>query len=346
MRTNHPENDMSGIIALNHKSCSATAMQCLADMGVASWKEAFGRLVDTAKYMGLMPDDFKVLRATLQDLGFRMQSTHLERIKLTEVRAALAVLDSPACVLIQVSDYRHWGGMMLAFRTDGNCMQLISTIPEPDYLLCHLSIHVWIRWDDGLDRSPFPRKIVKRSVRTGNLKARKYAETDCYKPFQPNPRRNSIGDCVVRGISGVLDISWTQAMDKLATLNETTVNDLEVYPQILKQAGFVHYEPIVRDGHRLNGKAFCSEMDRIYHSGERIFAHVGQRHVAAIVPIEDGHGGKRYKIIDSWDSSKRKIGDYWVLPPEKQPAALRLERQNQDSATAEIKNTNSGANEK
>ena len=53
-------------------------------------------------------------------------------------------------------------------------------------------------------------------------------------------------------------------------------------------------------------------MNKIYHNGERIFAHVGRSHVAAIIPVHCGDGDTTYKIIDSWDSSKRTIGDYWV----------------------------------
>lgn len=34
--------------------------------------------------------------------------------------------------------------------------------------------------------------------------------------------------------------------------------------------------------------------------------------MAAIIPVHCGDGDTTYKIIDSWDSSKRTIGDYWV----------------------------------
>ena len=76
----------------------------------------------------------------------------------------------------------------------------------------------------------------------------------------------------------------------------------------------IHYKPIIRNGHRLKGKEFCEEMNRVFHDGERIFAHVGRSHVAAVVPIQDDTNAITYKIIDTWDSSNECIGDYWFKP--------------------------------
>ena len=164
-----------------------------------------------------------------------------------------------------------------------------------------------------MDRSPYPRRIVRRKSSESSQR-KSYEETECYKPFQPNPCNNNIGDCVVRAVSGVMSISWSDAIDLLSSANETTVNAKEVYPKILEQNGFVHHMPIIRNGRHLDGKSFCNEMHKIYHNGERIFAHVGRSHVAAIVPAHCCDGDTTYKIIDSWDSSKRTIGDYWVKP--------------------------------
>ncbi len=172
--------------------------------------------------------------------------------------------------------------------------------------------HVWIRWSDGIDRSPYPRRSVTRTSKTSSRK-RELAETAYYKPFQPNPRNNYIGDCVVRAISGAMDITWSKAIDLLSTMREVTVNAREVYPRVLEKHGFVHHNPLMKNGRRLDGKAFCEEMNRVYHNEERIFAHVGRSHVAAIVLVSLDDRSRSYKIIDSWDSSDRLIGEYWVL---------------------------------
>ncbi len=62
----------------------------------------------------------------------------------------------------------------------------------------------------------------------------------------------------------------------------------------------------------LTGKQFCEEMNHTFSNGEKIFAFVGRSHVAAILPYIDADYKVHYRITDSWDSSDRKIGEYWV----------------------------------
>lgn len=303
-----------GIVNLDHKSCAAITVQCLADSGVTDWQTAFNSQIENSKKMGLMPDDFKVTRETLRTFGFVMQNTQVEDIRVQELLDRLGKLGEPTLVFIQVIDYRHFGGSMIALRTDGVKYMLIGpTSHKTTDFTCHRTAHVWIRWNDGVDRSPYPRKEVKRR-NSSSSNRKSYEETECYKPFQPNPCSNYIGDCVVRAVSGAMNISWSDAIDLLATAYETTVNAREVYPKVLEQNGFTHHKPLIRDGHRLDGMSFCNEMRKIYHKGERIFAHVGRSHAAAVIPISCNDKDTVYKIIDSWDSSKRTIGDYWVKP--------------------------------
>ena len=49
-----------------------------------------------------------------------------------------------------------------------------------------------------------------------------------------------------------------------------------------------------------------------YHDGERIFAYVGRSHCAAILPIKQEDGSVKYKIQDTWDSTTRYIGEWFV----------------------------------
>lgn len=253
------------------------------------------------------------MRETLKTFGFVMQNTQVEDIRVQELLNKLGRLCNPALIFIQVVDYKHLGGNMVALGTDGFKYTLISSASQKaDVIVRYRTAHVWIRWNDGVDRSPYPRRVVRRRNDGVDSHHRLYEENDCYKPFQPNPCNNYIGDCVVRAVSGAMDISWADAIDLLSSANETTVNAREVYPKILEQNGFVHHKPIIRNGRHLDGRSFCNEMLKIYHNGERIFAHVGRLHVAAIIPVPCPDGDTTYKIIDSWDSSKRTIGDYWV----------------------------------
>lgn len=306
------EIEENGIISLDHKSCASITVQCLVDAGVTDFRTAFNMQINHAKKLGQMPDDIKVIRETLKTFGFVMQSTQVEDIRVQEFLNKLGRLGKPALLFIQVVDYKHLGGNMIALETDGFKYILINpTSQKADAIVRYRTAHVWIRWNDGVDRSPYPRRVVRRR-NSGASHHRTYEETDCYKPFQPNPCNNYIGDCVVRAVSGVMDISWSDAINLLSSANETTVNAREVYPKILEQNGFVHHKPIICGGRHLDGKSFCNGMHKIYHNGERIFAHVGRSHVAAIIPIHCSDGDTTYKIIDSWDSSKRTIGDYWV----------------------------------
>ncbi len=74
------KNNFDAVTSLEYKSCAALTIQCLADSGVTDWKTAFKQQIANAKKLGLMPDDFKVIRETLQDFGFVMQSTAVEGV--------------------------------------------------------------------------------------------------------------------------------------------------------------------------------------------------------------------------------------------------------------------------
>lgn len=306
------KNVIDAITSLEHKSCAALTVQCLANSGVVDWQTAYDLQITNAKKLGLMPDDFKVIRETLQNLGFAMQSTAVEGVRADSALSMIGRTPVPAIVFLQLSDYQHLGGYMAAVQIEGDQCTLISSLPRADSLNKRWVNHVWIRWRDGVDRSPYPRKVVKRGATSS--KRRNFPETPYFVPFQPNPCKNYIGDCVVRATAGAMGISWEAALDALSAMHEVTVNAREVYPYVLEKHGFIHHNPILHNGRRLDGKTFCEEMNRTYHNGERIFAHVGRLHVAAIVPIPRSEGGNSYKIIDSWDSSARLMGEYWVLP--------------------------------
>lgn len=305
-------NHNDAIVSITHKSCAALAIQCLADSGITDWQTAFNQQITNAKNLGLMPDDFKVIRETLQNFGLVLQGTAIEGMRVSDVLSCLCKRRTAATVFLQVPDYMHLGGNMMAVQINDGKYSHVNAPSDSDFPNMRRVSHVWIRWSDGIDRSPYPRRVVKRNAK-GTPNRKLPPETQYYKPFQPNPGNNYIGDCVVRATAGAMDISWKDAIDILSTLQEVTVNAREVYPAVLEKNGFIHHRPLVRDGRYLNGQDFCEEMNKLYHNGERIFAHVGKLHVAAIVPVSSG-GRSSYRIIDSWDSSMRLVGEYWVLP--------------------------------
>lgn len=299
--------DNIGIIEAKYKSCASLAIQRFKEVGIAEREDSFKHHIQNAPKLGLMPDDFKVIKVTLDDYGFIMQSSRLENAYFSDVVAALGIsINTPSTVLITIRNYMHMGRYMVSLKTDG-AHSFRFTCPDPrlQNIGRETVTHVWIRWDDLIDRSPFPRKSVNRH--TASPKKRVVKNTDSFHFFNPNPCSNFIGDCVVRAASGAMDISWSEAMDRLASVGETTVNAREVYPKVLEREGFTCHKLLTRNGRRLTGRDFCIEMDRQCQKGERIFAHSGRGHAVAIVPV-DGH----YRVIDSCDSTSHIIGDFWV----------------------------------
>ena len=105
-----------GIVSSKHKSCAALTIQCLVDSGITDWNTAFNQQITNAKKLGLMPDDFKVIRETLHNFGFVMQSTAVEGMRASNALDHLSKVVADATVLLQLSDYGHLGGYMVAAR--------------------------------------------------------------------------------------------------------------------------------------------------------------------------------------------------------------------------------------
>lgn len=149
------EIEENGIVSLDHKSCASITVQCLVDAGVTDFRTAFNMQINHAKKLGQMPDDIKVMRETLKTFGFVMQSTQVEDIRVQELLNKLGRLGKPALLFIQVVDYKHLGDNMIALGTDGFKYILINpTSQKADAIVRYRTTHVWIRWNDGVDRSP------------------------------------------------------------------------------------------------------------------------------------------------------------------------------------------------
>lgn len=80
----------------------------------------------------------------------------------------------------------------------------------------------------------------------------------------------------------------------------------------MKKEGFEKFDAMKRNGKILTGKEFCSLIHDMFPAGTRIYAYSGRSHVVAIL-VFDGE----YKIVDTWDSTNRKIIEYWAKYPQK-----------------------------
>ena len=145
-----------------------------------------------------------------------------------------------------------------------------------------------------------------------------------------NPKDHNIGDCSVRALCAALECTWDEAIDLLVRASRYInpfINSTANINNALIRLDFERHKAMRRDGRLLTGKEFCELMTYTFHNGERIFAYVGRSHCAAILPFTDPDGSVRYKTQDTWDSTDRKIGDYWVIPPkEKRLRAAERDR--------------------
>lgn len=304
------------------------AVNAMVIANQSSWNDEFLGLMEQVHQLNLMPNDLKCILAMYEARGF---------IRQPGVKGCIRVKD----VIHYMNTNCHDG--QIAIVKANQKYPFMAIVPEgyskfdPTHdraggyhcygLLCspgYSISDIWIRWADGQDHSP----VKRRKGRTA--KEKKIAVPPDHEAFhylQKNPTKR-IGDCVIRAFASVLDISWNEAMDRIAAASgneNTTVNIATVFHQLLKQEGFSKRSPMRVNGKRLTGKEFCRELDKVLHNGERVFANVGCSHVAAILPFVE-HGTTHYKIVDCWDSSDRLIGDYWIKEPVRQESSMNIEK--------------------
>lgn len=290
------------IVVQSGQNFASMMLMALDEFGIAEWECAFRHHYANAKALGLLPDDGKVVRKTLEDYGFTMQSTHLEHIPVSRAVMYLGNCEAPATVIAAAESYRNLGDFLFGMRIGGG-KNLRKTVEALERVRPYESMGVWVRWDDGIDRSLYPRR--KYTGRPAVGITREIPETECFRYFQPNPCGIAVGDCVVRGLAGALEIRWEDALDLLGAEAATAVNEPRVFREVLKRLGFSRHRP----EKELTGADFCRMLNRDYHNGERVFAFLGKKHVAAFAPVGEP---KQYKLLDSWDSSRLPIGEYWV----------------------------------
>lgn len=130
-----------------------------------------------------------------------------------------------------------------------------------------------------------------------------------------NPDNKNIGDCVIRGFSAAYGCTWHEAIDYIAEAIRYSDPVLNIRPntqQSLINLGFERHNEIKRNKKLLTGKQFCELMEHTYFQGERIFAYVGKHHCAAILPERQADGSTKYVIQDTWDSTNRRVYEYFV----------------------------------
>ena len=130
----------------------------------------------------------------------------------------------------------------------------------------------------------------------------KYKDTEWFVWYNANPKnRLTTGDCVVRAISMLTNVSWEQTLQNLTELGifeGRVYNDPVIYTKYLGNLGFVKIaQPRFPNNTKLTGKQFCEFFDR------PCIASIGGHHVVYI---------NKGKVFDTWDSTDGAIGNFWV----------------------------------
>ena len=291
-------------------SYAASAVNAAAIASGLPWERLFKSLFDQAHKLGLMPGDARCVRGMLTENGFfRQPSSKNKRMTTNEVREYLSAhLVDGVSAVVKTPRYGYGGDMTAVIRTEVNstvyCLAGFRDNSDME------AEEIWLRWPDGLNHGSASRRSRPAAAKS---KQRSTPESSGHYQFhQENPGNNFIGDCVVRGISSVCGISWHETIDALSRYGHTTINSMEVFPKFLRERGFSRCGPLRKNNRRLTASEFCMTANNRYHDGERILAFIGSSHVAAIIPVKNADGMRKYEIMDTWNCSDRPVTEFWI----------------------------------
>lgn len=139
----------------------------------------------------------------------------------------------------------------------------------------------------------------------------KYPDTATFHFHNANPKGRITTDCVIRAIATATELPYNQVVMELAELQCQTGyddGDDKLYDKYLISKGFIkHKQPRRLDGTKFTGRDFCEALQDNYEyiigKSPRIVAHIGGHHIVAI---------KDARIWDTWNSSYKCIGNYWI----------------------------------
>lgn len=305
LRNTHPE----GVLETGF---AASAVNAVSIATGRDWVSVFHELLDQVHTLGLMPEDFKCAKGLLAANGFIHQpGANIPKITVEALREQMSAQCTSGVTAIVRSELDGYGGEMFVLHTatvSGKQTYLSVGREDPRRLLVR---EIWLKWPDGQDHSPIRRQKRNTSPRERSPKT----SHGSFRFRQENPHNIFTGDCVVRGISAVCDLTWDETVDLLGQYNRIAINARSIFSSFLEARGFIRCPPLRKNNRCLTAAEFCDAAARQYRNGERILAHVGNAHVAAVMPIAQPGGTYRYEVCDTWDCTQKPITYYWVQPP-------------------------------
>lgn len=283
------------------------------------------KIFDQAHSHHRLPDDNRCIHSYLEQAGFfrhrlpRQRPTAEDAVKYMNTHC----FDGQIAI-VQIEGYFQFKHYCVILPGE-NLPMGTERSREGRYDICGLGkwtrgkiSQLWLYWQDGKDR----RKAKYRPPR--EQAPIFYHHPEGHEAFyycQKNPGV-STGDCVIRAMATLFDLSWDEALEEIAEAGQyssTRINVSGYYGKLLAQQGFLKYPSTIRTHKKImRGREFCRYLESTFTHGETVFAELGSAHVAAVMPFREGTV-TRYKIVDSFDSSDFEVGTCWVSPrfPEK-----------------------------
>ena len=294
-----------------YPNMSLSAVNALSLAQDLPWEEAYRMLLKQGQRYGRMLTDKHCVNNMLADAGY-IRIPGFRRLNSYTALSDMLMAQYPGITRALAMTSR--GGM----RNTRFCA--VRRLPDPDAGFVAMDLEeeerdvfgLWVHHTEIGAPKPLPDEPVMQS-------ARYHPSHRGYMYFQPNPMKNRIGDCVIRAYSAVFNLPWEKILEMLAQsceYKDTTLNSNMIYQSLASEYEFDLYDRPIEEGKGLTGVEFCDRMTLRCRGGERFFAQMGNGHVVGIIPTEI-NGEKQYAVADSWDSSGRKIGRYWVLRPKK-----------------------------
>ena len=146
------------------------------------------------------------------------------------------------------------------------------------------------------------------------------ANTKYFHFYNANPKGKRASDCVVRAISKATGKDWDSVLDDLIVFShkyKVMPNEKACYGKYLESIGFSKenqpkYEDLNGMITKYTGEEFCDFLNRKSKATGVVYsvvAHIGTHHIVAIMFDEEE---QTYKVFDTWNSSKKIIGNYWI----------------------------------
>lgn len=277
-----------------------TAVNAVSIITGKCWEDVIKSLMEQAHIRGCLPSEKVCVTEMVKANGFKP-------IKLSgslyNLLCKFNSESSEAKYLVKIRS-----GLYCAVVQDEKSLKYLikgAGVRNPN-MLKYSPEKVWIYIEGADNRSGKIRKFKQYEMP---------AENTVLFGYNENPSGRSTGDCVIRALSTVYKCSWHDALDLIAEKTgyaEPHINSTRIINRVLKELNFEKHSQNYRYTKQLTGKQFCEFLNNKYSDGERIFAYIGKSHCVAIVPVKQTDGTNVYKVSDTWDSTDRLVGDYWV----------------------------------